>query len=571
MSKNVLAEMFGNTAPADAVGQVTQFEAYKAALRDSHAETASGKVGYDPTTKTLIKGVRPQIASEAHARVTEALALIEKSISGDQLTALTQDLQTIGGYVQGDITKDWTPSNPVGGTGLVPYDLEGPAKVLVPRYTPLRNSLPRVKGQGNARKFKRIDSYTNAGIPGGAAAALPFFASSTNTSTWGGPGNLTLNRPNKISYTGSDWSIAYMELGFSDQVNWQAQFQGLGFDDLRGLSHTSLLYSHLMGEERAILYARGAASGGYAGTVAIPGAVTSATATTGGTIAAATYSCYVVGYTGTGQTAPSTVATQVTSGATSTITITIGTEPAGAIYYGLYVGTVAGIANATLQTTFVGNTITITSYSVTATVGVAADSSFSALAYDGFLTVQADTTKTGYFLRANAAFSTTNPGSEFDTALAQMFNNNGADPDEIWMTAAMRKSYSQLMRIGGVNGASSGYRTQVVAGDGSATMGNMVTGHVNPGTGKVLDVNVHRFMLPGAALIRSTSLPVPDSHVQGPVQMVNVQDYMAIDWPTIQMTYDTSTYQIGTMEHIAPAWSGLLVGIWSGATAGQLT
>ena len=564
MSRNsaVLADMFDTDNP---VAQAEGLEAYKSALRDTHARTEAGGLRWDYVNRRAISGA-PSQAVAALERVQE----ITKGLAPDQAAALQQDLQQITGVLQGEIVKDWTPSSPVGGTGLTPYDLEAPAKVLVPRYTKLRNSIPRVKGQGNARKFKRIDSITNAGIPGGAANALPFFASGSNTSTWGGPGNLTLNRPNKISYTGSDWTIGYVELGFSDQVNWLAQFQGLGFDDLRGLSHTALLWSHLMGEERAMLYGRGQTSSGYSGSVSAPGSVTSATATTGGTIAAATYSCYVVALTGTGQSAPSTVATQVTTGSTSTITITVGTEPTGAIYYALYVGTTAGITNATLQTTFVGNTVTISSYSVTATAGVAADSSFSALAYDGFLTVQSDPTKSGYFSRINAAFSTTNPGSEFDTALAAMYNNNGADPDEILMTAAMRRAYSQLMRVGGANGAASGYRTNVVMGENGAVMGAMVTGHVNPGTGKVLDVDVHRFMLPGAALIRSTSLPIPDSHVSAPVQAVNVQDYMAIDWPTIQMTYDSSTYQIGTLEHVAPAWSGLICGVWSTATAGSL-
>lgn len=569
MSK-ILAEMFGDTATGDKVGQVGKFEEYKTELRKSYADTASGNVRLDVTSKRIVRGP----ATSAAATAVESLtAMLTKSIGADDLAALGADLAQISGYVSaGDINKDWTPSSPVGGTGLTPYDLEAPAKVLVPRYTPLRNRTPRVKGQGQARMFKRIDSYTNAGIPGGAASALPFFASATNTATFGGPGNLTLNRPNKISYTGSDHTIGYLELGFSDQVNWQAQFQGLGFDDLRGLSHTALLYSHLMGEERAMLYARGATGIGYSGIVAAPGTVTTATATTGGTIADTTYYVYIVGYTGTGQTAPSTVASQVTAGGnTSTLTATVGVEPAGALYYGIYVGTVTGITNATLQRTFVGNTVTLTSYSVTATVGVAADSSFSALAYDGYLTIQSDPTVSGYFSRANAAFNNQIPGYEFDIALSTMHSNNGADPDEIWMTGALRKAYSELTRQGGASGSTNGYRTTVQSGDGSIVMGSVVSGHVNTSTGKVVDLNVHRFMLPGCALILSTSLPVPDSHVQAPTQMVDVQGYMAVDWPTIQMSYDSSTYQIGTMEHVAPAWSGLICGLWSDSTAGQLS
>jgi len=39
---------------------------------------------------------------------------------------------------------------------------------------------------------------------------------------------------------------------------------------------------------------------------------------------------------------------------------------------------------------------------------------------------------------------------------------------------------------------------------------------------------------------------------------------MALDWPVIQMSYDVSTYWMGTMIHYAPAWSGLILGITNG-------
>jgi hypothetical protein len=546
---NTLREMFDDCA--NDVERASKLDMYKSAMAKSAAETESGQVWMNPGDKTISRGVRAD-------RAALIFDTIEKSLGADGVAALSQDLATLKGALVPDLQKDWTPTNPIA-SGLVPYDLEAPAKVLVPKYTPLRNTIPRQKGQGNARQYKRITAFTNSGQS--VASVSPFFNSSTATSTWGGPGNLTLNRPQKISYAGDNQTRSYCELGFSDQVNFKAQFQGLGFDNLRALSHTAVLWAHLMGEERAILFGRGATSGGYLGSVSAPGSVTSATATTGGTIAAATYSLYVVAYTGFGQSAPSTVATQVTTGATSTITVTIGTEPAGAIYYGLYAGTSAGITNTTLQTTFIGNTVTITAYTTSGVAGVAADSSFSADAYDGFYTVQSDTAQSGYFRRLNGALSSSNPGSEFDTALAVMWAANGADPDEIWMTGTGRTAYGQYVRN---TGNVSGYRTSAVMGDNSMTMGASVTGHVNPNSGKVLDLRSHRFALPGTALIRSLTLPLQDAEVPAPVAMTNVQDYMALDWPIIQLSYDVSTYQMGTMIHYAPAWSGLIAGITNG-------
>lgn len=534
--------------------------AYQGALRKS-AQLASGGNTWMSTTEDGVKVMNTGVRPERQAAVLESLV---KSANSDQVAALGQDLATMReSLVSGDLTKDWTNSNPVASPGLVPYDLEAPAKVLVPRYSPLRNTLPRIKGQGNARQYKRINSWTNSGQA--SASLLPFFDSSTATSTYGGPGNLSLNRPQKISYTGDNQSRSYVELGFSDQVNFKAQFQGLGFDDLRSLSHTAVLWSHLMGEERAILFGRGATGGGYLGTVAAPSGITTATATTGGTIAAATYFVYVRANQGGGlNTAVSTVASQVTTGATSTITVTVGTEPAGSLgYYELYVGTTTGIANATLQTTFIGNTVTITAYTTSGAVITGTDGSFLAAGYDGFYAVQADAAQTGYFLRKNGALNTFNPGAEFDTALVSMWTANNADPDEIWMTGAGRAAYGALVRLGSASGALSGYRTNAVMGS-DMTMGAIVTGHMNPASGKVVDIGAHRFSEPGTALIRSRSLPLMDSNVPAPVCMVNVQDYMALDWPVIQMSYDVSTYQMGTMIHYAPAWSGLIVGITNG-------
>jgi hypothetical protein len=117
------------------------------------------------------------------------------------------------------------------------------------------------------------------------------------------------------------------------------------------------------------------------------------------------------------------------------------------------------------------------------------------------------------------------------------------------------------MRAGGGSGAASRYRTNVTTGDGNAVMGTVVGGHMNPNTGKVVDVRTHRFMPAGAVLIQSTSLPLPDAHIPAPSQVVSVQEYMAVDWPTIQMSYDASTYWIGTLVHYAPAWNGLILGV----------
>lgn len=558
---STLREMFAHAdTPAE---QARCLEAYKEAMAKSLADTRGGRVRFNRDSRILAKG----IAADP-GRMAAFFDNLSKSVPAEQLAGMQADLSEMRAYLGTDVAKDWTPTNPVGGTGLTPYDLVGPAEVLVPHDTPVRNSTPRAKGQGNARKFKRIDSYTNAGIPGGAAAALPFFSSASSTSTWNG---LTLNRPPKISYTGSDHSVGYVELGFSDQVNYLAMFEALGFDDLTALSHTALLWSHLLGEERAMLYARGSGTG-YEGAISAPSGITAVASGSGATITNATYYVYVTALSGpsTGggnfESVPSTVVnTGATTGA-DTITITVGTEPTGAFGYAYYIGTSTGPTNAHFQGTFVGNKVVIHTTPGTSGANPAtSDSSASSLAYDGNLTVLADPTQSGYVARVNAPFSTSNPGAEFDTALTTMWSNNAANPQEIWMSGALRTELNQLMRIGGTGsgtfGAASGYRTSVETGDNGVTMSTTVTGYVNPATGSIPSVNVHRFMPAGCVWFRSTSIPIQDSHVPAPSIAVNVQDYMAIDWPDIQMSKDTSTYQVGTLVHHAPAWSGVLLGV----------
>jgi hypothetical protein len=61
--------------------------------------------------------------------------------------------------------------------------------------------------------------------------------------------------------------------------------------------------------------------------------------------------------------------------------------------------------------------------------------------------------------------------------------------------------------------------------------------------------------------VRSHTLPFPDNNVGETSQIVAVQEYMSVDWPQIQFTYDQSTYWFGTLLHYAPMWNGLITGI----------
>lgn len=537
------SEMFSDVAsPAEVVDR---FETYKAVLSASHAAAATGGTAFVPQ-QGIVKTGQADV-------INGAVDTLTKSLSPEALSGISDGLAAIRG-VTADLAKDWTLTSP-NSTGLVPYDLEAPAKLLVPRLTPLRNILPRTKGMGSARQFKRILGWSNSGT-GGVADQSAFMNSDSISTSFGG---LSLRRGAKITYASDSQSVSYVEQGLSDQVNWKAQFAGQGFQDIRQLSQTALLWATMGAEERGILYGRGTSGNGYSGTVSAP-VISGSTATTGGSIAAGTYAVVVTAKTGFGETAVSNNPAVTTTGSTSTITVTVTGEPVGSLgVYNLYVSQAAGaVGTATFQTQFVGNTFTLTTAPTnTGAVNAGAtNTSADAAAYDGFLTVLSGPSS-GYFNRVNSTLSTSNPGAEWQAAFLSLYNSVKADPDHIWAAAGVVKELGDLLKTS----SSSNYRL-VLEGDGEGHfLGSSVNGVANQITTKMLDLRVHPWMPSGTSLIHSASLPVPDSEVSNTSEIVNVQDYMAVDWPVIQATYDCSTYLYGALVHYAPAWSGLITNI----------
>ena len=434
-----------------------------------------------------------------------------------------------------------------------PYDLEAPAKLLVPRLTPLVNEIPREKGVGTGLQYRRITGWSNSGI-GGSANLSPFINSNTVQTIFG---SQAFRRGPKIAYQADAKSVSYVEMGLSDQVNWQAEFASRGYQNVRAMSQTALLWATKGGEERAMLFGRGTAGNGYGGVVAAPGGVTAVGASTGGAIAAGTYYVKVTASTGFGESVVSTEAsTSALSGSTNSITITVGTEPVGALAYNLYVGTSSNAE--TFQTTFSGNSFVLTSYAAGAVNPPGADTSADVNGFDGLLTVQSNPSLSGYVNRVNGKLSTTNPGIEFQRAFQSLWASVKADPDEVLVDATVISELGDLIKTNN----STGYRIMVQGDDTSGhQLGTVVTGLQNQVTRTMVDLKLHPWMPAGAALIRSKTLPLPDTEIGATVAMRMVQDYMSVDWPVIQFTYDASTYMYGSMVHYAPAWSGCLLGI----------
>lgn len=471
------------------------------------------------------------------------------------------------------MSKEWSLTNPIS-TGLVPYDLEAPAKLLTPRPTPLRNSIPRLKGQGGARRFKVISGFTGTGT-GGITTTQPGINESTTNA---GPGGLNYIRPPYINYAGYDVSLNYVSWGLSDSVSWQAEYQGQGFEDIRSLSNTALLYATMLLDERLICYGRGTTTNGYVGALTAPTvtslAAVSASVTPNGTStlgASATVWVLVaadagdlLGTNGTtmhqGPTsATGTSASVTTSAGLTAVQVNIGSDVAGALGYNIFAASIqegpyyyAGRTGSNL-----GYITSQPSAGPTTTSG-AVDASAVSTNFDGLLTNVA--ASGGYVKRLNAAFSTTNPGTEFQALFGQLYEQVKADPDQILMNGFDRLQLSNaIFGSGTTPNAFHVYIDNDKMGD--VTAGAVIQSLMNQVTGTQVPITVHPWFPQGNALVRSTTLPIPDSNIAETSVMVLPQDYVNVQWPVQQFTYDSSTFEIGTMCHYAPAWSGILQGI----------
>lgn len=547
-----------------------RLELLKGSLSKSIKRHDAGSDRFLPRDEANRLGVAPGIQRgignfdpSAFAAFADRVNGFTKGLSADEQAQVLAEFSALQGMA-GEFGKDISSTVP---GNLHPYDLEAPAKILVPRFTPLRNRMTRTRGQGTAREYRRILGYTNTGM-GGVADQLPFFASETalnSGSTTGLPyfGALQLIRGQKISYAMDVHTVSYVEMSLSDSVGTKAYWSDLGFEDVRQLSQMALLWAQLLGEEKALLYSRGASTLGYAGAVSAP--VVTATTGTGGALTAATYYVKVTARSGGGESVTSTEVSQAITG-TQSLVVNVGTEPVGALSYNLYVGTAAGAE--TFQEAFVGNSVTLATYVTGGAAPPTGDSTVTngGTGYDGYLTVLSNPSLSGYVNRLNAPLwngSTGGGDAAFQNAFASLYASVYADPEEIWLTAAARRELADWLKTEA--GGATGYRLMMSQGEfeSGTHISGVVTGIVNESspTNRILDLMVHPYMPAGASFVNSRVLPIPDSHVGQSAEVIEVVPLMSCDWPQIQFTWDASTYWLGTMVHYAPKWSAAILGI----------
>jgi hypothetical protein len=515
----------------------------------------------------------PNVAPSADPAAQIEALVANKSLSPEALGSLNAALAAQR-TASADMIKDITLTSPLS-TSFAAFDLEAPAKLLTPRPTPLRNKIARKKGVGTSHRIKRLTGYTGTGT-GGNGNIFPGVTETTTTTF----GSIAYERGPKVTFSAEDAIFPYFSYSLSDSVTFDANFSGLGYQDLRQLSSTSTLYATMLMEERMMLMSRGYAANGGTGVLLPPTVtLTAATAGTGQTALGLTGTLYVwvtsdagafgesystaASVTGLTSGQVLNIAVSNVSGALASNVYTSTTnDPTTANYVGRIVslgGVLQGSSSlATTNDNLVYNTTNTRRAPLAST-----DSSFAnntsayATGYDGIIP---QIFKGGTVNEINSQFSTSNPGSEFQSVFGTLFDSVKADPDEIWLNGSDRKQLSDAIK----NGSTANYRINLQQDD----MGNYVGGAVIGGlhneiTGKLVSLSVHPWLPQGVAPVLSYTLPIPDTEVSDVWASVNVQDYMGIQWPVTQFSYDFSTYFRGTFVGYAPAWNGIVTGIKS--------
>lgn len=486
--------------------------------------------------------------------------------------------QIVGAIGNADLTRSFTAGNLGIGTvsGLVPFDLLAPSRLIYPVYTVLRNKLPRPAGQGTSR-IERVFTGISGSMTGGQGAldiSIPELVQSSGAL---GATNWPLNLPQAGSQTEVQLNVPYRFFGLTESLSWLAQFAGQGFEDISALANLILLQEMMLNEEYAML-------AGSSTKLAVPTVVslTARTAgsneTTVGTNANFTVFVTATNYYGeTTSVQSSTIAT--TTG--QVVDLVVGPVP-GAQSYNVYVSTNGSptIANAfrviqglggvryTIQGTLPTTGATPPSTDTTTgantrmegiiptLAGKSATSGIYPSGWQGGYVNQSVGTHLGYNVIYNALLGLWDGGNGGIAGNPGAFR---ADPAEIIGEGGdiMRLSNDVISQ-----GAATNYRLFLDQPDVSGVrVGAAVSEFQNPITRSILKLVVHPFMTQGTAMLMSYQTPATWSNVGNIWEMTMVQDYMSIAWPVIDATFRYSIFMYGALVCHAPQFSGLLQGL----------
>lgn len=460
-------------------------------------------------------------------------------------------------------------------SGLTYYDLDSGAKLLFPVLTPLRNSIPRVSGKGGIQAaWRAITAINSSGLRVGVSGG---------------------NRGGVAAMTTKDYIAAYKGIGIETNVDFEAQYAGQNFDDIRALAAQTGLEALMLGEEALIL------GGNTSLSLGVTNTPTLAASNSGGALATGTLSVICVALTLDGlmnSTVSSGVQASITRGNADSSTDTFGggaaqksanatvavTGPAGSVTasvatthgafgYAWYWGAAGSEVLGAITTI---NSVAIAANAAGAQTAASlpsADWSSNALVFDGLLT-QALQPASG----ANVTFQPTGAAGvgtpltadgaggivEIEAILKSNWDLYRLSPDEVWVSSQEAGNISKKILAGG---ASSAQRFIFDASQDAVGGGVMVTTYKNKYSlagAKSLDIKIHPNMPAGTMLFLTRTLPYPLANVGNVIQVRTRQDYYQIEWPLRSRRYEYGVYADEVLQHYFPPSMSVITNIGNG-------
>jgi hypothetical protein len=463
-------------------------------------------------------------------------------------------------------------------SGLTYYDLELGAKFLYPLLTPLRNEIPRVSGKGGIQaNWRAVTGINTTGLRIGVSGG---------------------NRGGVQAVSTQDYTAAYKGIGIETSVDFEAQYAGMGFDDVKAIGAKVGLEACMLGEELLILGGNTSVPLGPTPTPSL------APSTSGGSLTAAggTYSVVCVALAldgvvngsvsggiqgaitrsnadgssdtfGGGAAQPSANATTtIASGTTGSIAATV-TPVIGALGYAWFWGAAGSeVLGAITTINSMVITATATGTQTAASLGTS-DNSTNALVFDGLLSQAFKSGSNAYVAylptgTAGSGSTLTGDGAggvvEIDVALKNRWDNYRLSPDTMWVSSQVANNLSVKILAGGANAAQ---RFVFESEQGALGGGVMVRSYLNKFSmagPKTLDIRVHPNMPAGTILMTSKTLPYPLSNVGNVVQLRTRQDYYQIEWPPRARRYETGVYADEVLQHYFPPSMAVISNIAAG-------
>ena len=458
-------------------------------------------------------------------------------------------------------------------TGLTAYDLAPTAYTLYPVLTPLRNAIPRdMGGEGIQSNWKAVTGINVNGMDVGVSEG-----------NRGGIANIQV----------TDYNAVYRSIGLESYTTYEAQRAARGLADARAVDSTSLLRSLMIGEEKVILGGNNSLALGTTPTPTLVGS------TTGGTLAAATWSviCVALAHAGLltasvangirgavtrtnadgsndtyggGSAAKSTNQTATTTGATGSISATVTAVP-GAMGYAWFWGA-AGAEVLGAVTTINSTVITAAAAGTQTAASLSGDNSRNQLVFDGIIT---QVYKTGAGYQSTQPTGTAGTGTpltsdgaggiyEIDIALKWFWDNFRVSPTAIWVNSQEQMNITKKVLAGNSNAAQ---RFVLNVEQGNIKGGDLVRSYLNKFAmdgAQEIPIKLHPNMPAGSIMFDTDILNYSLADVPGVKRIRGRADYHQIDWAQKSRKFEYGVYADEVLQIFTPFAFGMISNIANG-------